>query len=126
VESTSLAGVIDSCPGFDVIADLIMQSTETSYDGRIQIHLRLTGSLSNSTSQVAGRYAEVQVDAETRAGMSFSAGLLSKLTVPGRGTTALNVGRGGVAADGTPFVTPHAAGTDDYDAFHRAVCAALA
>lgn len=125
-EEVAITGPVVSCGSFDVVANLLMVSrTDVQPQGRATIHLRLTGTLRNSVSGLEGRYAEVQVDASTRSGVAFSAGLLSKLTVPGHGTTSFAVGRGGVTADGTAFFTPHATGAGDEDGFVAAVCEAL-
>lgn len=126
-EVVRFQGTIDSCHGFDVVADFIFRSTLVEGPaGRSTIHLRLGGTLQNSETGTVGRYAEVQIDTSTRSGTAFSAGMLSRLTVPGRGTTALNAGRGGVDASGEAFFTPHATGVADYEAFHADVCKALA
>ena len=125
-ETIPVKGVIDTCDGFDVIGDLAMRSTVATYDdGRVTVHLHFTGSIANSVTGRSGKYAEVQIDRTVPAGSGFSAGLLSRLTVPGRGTTSVKAGKVTFAADGSVSFTPHADGVDDYAAFHSAVCGAL-
>ena len=125
-DSFSFSGPLASCDGFDVIGQLRGTSTVVRRDGRTQIRLRVTGTLRNSLTGLTGRYAEVQVDRELRSGTAFSAGLLSRLTVPGRGTGPLAAGRGGIDADGDAFLTPGAAGVEDPGAFLAEVCERLA
>ena len=73
----------------------------------------------------SGKYAEVQLDRTLPAGSGFSAGLLSRLTVPARGSTSVKAGKVTFAPDGSVSFTPHAVGVDDDAAFHAAVCEAL-
>jgi hypothetical protein len=125
-ETTPVTGVIDTCDGFDVVGDLVMRSTVSVYgDGRTSVHLHFTGSIANSVTGRSGKYAEVQIDRTVPAGSGFSAGLLSRLTVPGRGSTSVKAGKVTFAPDGSVSFTPHAAGVDDGAAFHSAVCEAL-
>ena len=124
--TTPLTGVIDSCDGFEVVADLVARSTETTYtDGTSAVHVRLTGTVSNVVTDRAGRYAEIQVDKTRADGSGFSAGLLSKLVLPGHGVVPLYVGRVTFGADGTVWFTPHAVGVADEAAFHDGLCEAL-
>jgi len=117
--------VAAECDGFEASADVsIDQRLLQRANGDVVLHVHLTGVVRNSVTGRSGKLGEVQVDIQRSRGEQ-SAGLLTRLTVPGRGTALLFAGTVRALADGAVQFTPHLAGLDDEEAPVRAICTAL-
>jgi hypothetical protein len=117
--------VAAECDGFEARADMsIDQRLLQRANGDVVLHVHLTGTVGNSVTGRSGTIAEVQVDIRRSLG-ERSAGLLTRLTVPGRGTALLFAGTVRTLADGAVQFTPHLTGLDDEEAPVRAICTAL-
>lgn len=114
--------VIGSCgPSDSLVADFTIRQQVSSREGREQLHLHLTGTITRTGSGVVGRYAETQLDTFGADGSETYSGTLSRLVVPGSGVYGA-AGHAVFTADGDVMVTPALGSLDD---FESEICALL-
>lgn len=123
--TSQFSDVIGSCaPGDDLVADFTIRERMSVKDGREQLHLRLTGTVTRTGTGVVGRYAETQLDKFGDDGSEVYSGKLSHLVVPGTGVLRA-AGHAVFSADGDARFTPGLAVLSSDD-FTGRVCDLLA
>ena len=121
----SFQTVLGSCgENDDLVGDFTVRQASRTYQGREQLHLHLTGTITRTGTDRIGKYAETQLDKFGEDGSETYSGTLSRLVVRG-GPVVRASGHAVISADGDFRFTPGTSALVEGD-YTALICDALA